>query len=410
MFKNNLPLIGLLIFAFLLRLALSFLPAFEFDQNAFRFWSVRLAEGGFSNFYSKDVFTSNPVGFLFFLWFFGALKLTILSGSQFFSQNANYDLLLKLPANVADLATAAIIYFLIKIKINKKWALLGFALFAFNPVTLFVSAVWGQYDAIAALFALLALLTLQYSKIEELAALFFATALSLKPQTISLAPALGFALLVLKKPLEWLSFAVIFVFWALLIYLPFFPKNPLAGLIYVNTSSTGLFTCTTCFALNFWGIFGNWKDDLQIFLGLPLLYWGMILLGLSFLIIFLVGPFKKKFSDPFIFLTTSVSMMAFFIFSTRMHERYLYYFFPFLLISSLLLKSRTLIWFYITISFFYFINLYIPYAYYNKQLILNPKFSDWLLTHFTLLSFIFLVTFFGLLFNFLKQILHEKKS
>ena len=132
--------------------------------------------------------------------------------------------------------------------------------------------------------------------------------------------------------------------------------------------SPEFFYCTTCFALNFWGIFGNWKADSLTFLGISYLHWGMMMLIFAYLAMFLTKSIKKILAPPIIYLTASVSIMAFFILLTRMHERYLLPIFPFLLIASLLLKSRFIFVMYLLISLIYFINLYIPYVYYNNSL------------------------------------------
>ncbi|HEY5601034.1 MAG TPA: hypothetical protein VIK81_03000, partial [Patescibacteria group bacterium] len=123
-------IILLLITTLVLRLLLSFFPSFEFDQGAFRIWSNRLAESGPTKFYSSEIFTNNPVGFLYLLWIWGLIKENLLNGSAFFNANQNYDLLLKLPANISDLIIASLIYLAVKKRIGQKAGIIGFLLFA----------------------------------------------------------------------------------------------------------------------------------------------------------------------------------------------------------------------------------------------------------------------------------------
>lgn len=71
---RNFDIKYLIIFAFSLRLLLSTLPPFEIDQIGWRAWSMRMVEVGPANFYSKEVFTDNPPGFLYVFWLVGSIK------------------------------------------------------------------------------------------------------------------------------------------------------------------------------------------------------------------------------------------------------------------------------------------------------------------------------------------------
>lgn len=386
----------LLIVVLFFRLSLSLLPAFEPDQSAYRFWSKRLVEEGPVKFYSNDIFTNNPLGYLYIFWLVG-----------YFSSES--DLLLKLPANIADILSGLIIFSIIKKRLNEKWALLGFSLFVFNPAIFFNSSIWGQYDGFATPFVLLSSYFIIIRKLPEVSSSFFALAWTVKPQALVLAPLLILNILRFYSAWRWLSSFVIFLVTALIIYLPFFPTNPLQGLFYVNINSAQLFNCTSCFAFNFWGIFGNWHNDLNQLLSLPLVIWGMIILAI-FLLPFL---FLKSliFKSPYVYLTAAVSIMAFFTFLTRMHERYLFYIFPFLLLAALLLKSRVLIFFYLLISLLSTLNLYLPYAYYNKHLNLPSSLTKLLLSNFEILSLIMVLTFLSLYLYYFKVIKsHENKD
>lgn len=390
----------------MVRIALSFLPAFEYDQNAFRFWSIRLANLGPAQFYSKEVFTNNPVGFLYILWVIGSIKTNLLSHSFFFQNNQHYDLLLKLPANIADLASAILIYLLIKRKLNEHWALWGFSLYAFNPGIISESAIFGQYNGIAVFFLLLSTYSILVKKAPGVASCFAAIALTLKPQTIAFVPLLGLLIILKTKPLEWFRSFFIFLVTLLLVYFPFFPTNPFLGLLYVNQNSAGLFNCTTCFAFNFWGIFGNWQNDLQTFIMIPYVYWGIIFLFVILIPILFLKPFSLKFNPPYFYLTATITIMAFFMLLTRVHERYLFLFFPFLLLAAIMLKSKILIIFYIFMSSLYLLNVYTPYAYYNNHLQITNLPVNYLIDNFkifSLISFLSFILFFIFYLNYVKH-------
>lgn len=406
-FKTKVPfVIIILLAAFFLRLILSALPSFEFDESAFRFWSQRLFEVGPANFYSPDVFTNNPLGYLYFLWAIGYIKQSILPSLAFTS--TDFDFFLKLPANIADLVSSVLIFYLIKKKLGEKFGMIASLLYILNPVVIFNSSIWGQYDSLAFVFILLSTIFLVNKKIPELAAVFFAIAYVVKPQSLSFAPALGLAMLTQSKPLRISSSAGALIVTSLLLFIPFFPNDPLGGFFYVNFGSAELFSCTTCFAFNFWGIFGNWQDDNKIFLVLPLLIWGLVLTATGYLITFFKKPVLSKFTYPLFYLAAAMSTLIFFTFLTRMHERYFFPAIPFLLISAFLLKSRAVFYLFIFFSLLFTINLYLPYAYYNKHL--GLPFIDVLYSNFNLFSIFEIAGVLVFTFIFAKIAVRQKNE
>lgn len=395
------PIIQLLIIAFVVRMLFSLLPAFEIDQNDWRLWSLRMAHEGASHFYSQNIFTDYTPGFLYFLWLAGLIKASFLT--NFSGNNLGYDLLLKLPANIADLLTSLIIYLIAK-KIDKKWAILGFLLYIFNPAIFFNSSIWGQFDSISTLLILSATLILVNKKIPEIAAVLVALALTIKPQAVFFIPAFSI-LFLLKINLRRLpSSLFVFITTFVITYIPFVSSNLVEQIIKINTQVGNVFKCTTCFAFNFWGLFGNWKNDTNILAGIPFTYWGIMLTSLSLIATLLLRPFRLKYHMPFIYLTISLSIISFYTFLTRMHERYLFPFFCFFLIAALLLRSRKLIYFYLLFSIISTFNLYLPYAYYNYVYtnISQPPFVNLLIANFKLLSLIFVISFVGLIWYSVK--------
>lgn len=71
-------------------------------------------------------------------------------------------LLLRLWAILGDIASAFLVYFLIKKHLKKfKIAILGFIFMLFNPISLFETTFWGQNDIISILFTYLAFLCIK---------------------------------------------------------------------------------------------------------------------------------------------------------------------------------------------------------------------------------------------------------
>lgn len=398
--KNSGIIYWILILGLIIRLFLSSFPAFESDQNAFRFWSDRLATLGPAHFYSSNVFTNNPLVIFYFFWLIGLLKSTLLSN---IITPSNIDIFLKLAANISDLATGFLIYKIVKEKLSDKLGNIAALLYIFNPGLVFNSAIWGQYDSVAILFLALSVYYCIIKKSPIICSIFFSLAWVTKPQSLALAPFLFFFFLGNFKPSQWLYALLSFLMTAVIIFIPFFPDNPLYGIYYVNSGSTNLFNCTTCNALNFWGIFGSWKNDSSLFLNISMLNWGFILLSLSLITIFSFKRLKENLN----YLMISVSMLSFFMLLTRMHERYLAYFFPFLLLSAMLLKSKILMGFYMFFSLIFLLNLYIPYAYYNNLVKITNLPLNNLFENFSRLS---LVSFLSFILLFIYYLFYAKQN
>ncbi|MBI3397000.1 hypothetical protein HY045_00830 [Candidatus Woesebacteria bacterium] len=99
-----------------------------------------------------------------------------------------YYLLLKLPAILSDLIISLIVYVVVRdITKDGKKALLGLCVYLFNPVTIFLSGVWGQTESFIALFGFSAFILLCYKKAYLSIPLFFIS-IYLKPTWMSLLP------------------------------------------------------------------------------------------------------------------------------------------------------------------------------------------------------------------------------
>lgn len=403
--KNNFFFSLVILLVVIFRFELSFLPAFEIDQSAYRYFSARLVNVGIKNYYSPKDTNLNALGYFYPLWIVGLAKNTFFPDMNFYSKD--YDMLLKIPANLADIATGLLIYSIVKKRFSKNWGILGFSMYVFNPAIFFNSSIWGQYDSISTFFLLLALRSI-IKKNTLLMASFFAIALSFKPQAVFFAPIAVTATLIMTRSKQWVITFCSFAITTLLIYLPFFPRNPFYGIYFVNSNLVSTYTCTSCFAFNFWGIFGNWQNDLNLFLGFSKIYWGIILLALFLFMIFFKKAIRMKFQFPYIFFTTAISVMVFYIFLTRMHDRYIFALFPFLLLAAIFLKSKMLTFFYFFISTIHFLNLYYVYIYYNvfyhnqPTILFNKFLYEIVANNFSNFSLVTTVTFLCMILIFNK--------
>src|SRR5919202_1923900 len=176
----------------LIRLLIAPYVGFHGDLRLFGIWAARLAEVGPNKFYVEGQFADYPPGYLYVLWFVGKL-----------STPPGY-LLLKLPAILADLglawvaATFAARIAPTSLKERLPVRALVAASVLFNPAVIALSAVWGQVDAVPALFVLSSLLLLftgpRSVRLEIGAFLLFAVAIAMKPQAGFVLPMMIYAL------------------------------------------------------------------------------------------------------------------------------------------------------------------------------------------------------------------------
>jgi Gpi18-like mannosyltransferase len=364
--------------------AFSFLPSFAIDMGTWLGWANRLASLGFVGFYSNTVWTQYTPGFMYWLWFIGKIGWAT-------------DFAIKIPVIIADISVGLLIYSLVKKK-NPKLALLSFFLYTLNPVVIFDGSVWGQIDGILTLFLFLS----AYFLIEKgnfvSSVFFWSIAFLIKPQAIATLPV--FILVIILGKFKWKEVfmaGILGVLTLLVLSLPFFPKNPILGLPSLILRMAGYYKYTSVNAFNIWSWVGLWRPDTINFLGLELSTWGAILLGAS--VIIALFCFRKKIEKKEnYYLLFAILSLCFFTFPTKVHERYLFPFFAFLLTSAGLSESLYLFGIYITASVASFLNIYYPYSYYYP---LNLR-SDFLynlsqaLTKF--IGFFFFVCYFVLLF------------
>lgn len=381
--KKYYPIIFSAIIVFIIRFAFSFLPSFGADMGAWLGWAGRLSSLGFANFYSPTVWTQYTPGYLYWLWVIGKAGLV-------------NELAIKIPVIFADIATGFLIWSLIK-KVNLKLAYVSFFLYILNPVVIFDGSVWGQVDGILTLTLFLSAYFLIEKKSFVWSAFFWAIAFLIKPQTIAVAPVFLLVIFLkkfnVKQIFSGLAIALVTIF---LLSLPFFPKDPFLGLPKLILEMGQYYSYTSVNAFNIWSWTGFWVPDATKFLGIAFSTWGTILLIGSVILSLFV--FRKKIDNKSdYYLLFAILSLCFFVFPTKVHERYLFPFFAFLLTSAGLAESLDLLALYVITSIVSFLNLYYPYSYYypaNLRSDLLYNLSRYLAKA---IGFVFLVTYFILL-------------
>lgn len=269
---------------------------------------------------------------------------------------------LKLPALVSTIGFMFILYNLAsRVKKGNKKIILICAMFLINPAIFYLSVIWGQIDVLPIFFLSLAFYFLLEKKV-ILSSILIALSLLSKQTSVIFLPL--FVLFILKTYDIKSVFKSLFVtsFTIYTFYIPFigFSIIDLINLYISNFDYVAKVTQVN--SINLWGFLLDFAvvDDNRKVLGLTLNTTGVLFFLISIVPIFF-SLFAKKFKntvDVFYAFNYALFLISifYFLFLTRMHERYLI---PAVLFSFILIIFRK---FHILNVVFFsslvFINLY----------------------------------------------------
>ena len=358
-------ILAILVLTFILRLTLSPLGNHPIDINDWIGWSNRLVEVPFSKFY--DAWSDYLPGYLYVLWFLGNFKNFIYS----FGLNIPLEIIYKFPAILADLTLVFVAYKISRKFFDQKKSLIIAAINAFNPAIFANSSLWGQIDVLNTLFYILTFLLLIRKRI-LLSGVILAISLLIKPQGVFILPFIF--LLILKE--KWSLVEIIKSFSISLIiflgaFIPFSNKINIIQFIFERYfTSLNQYQYTSLNAFNFWAIGQRWwKLDSQIWSGLSLHYWGILIFIIFSSIILwkFWRNYKGDENEKFYIVNFSLALMFFggFIFLTRVHERLLLTPLIFLMLAAIFKKE---LWVFVLIfSITYAANLYFSFIWITQN-------------------------------------------
>jgi Gpi18-like mannosyltransferase len=330
------PLLGILGAGLALRLALLGVHGKMHDVTIFAQWARMLMTFGTHGLYDHVVPWSTtainyPPGYALML--FGVVR-----AYELVAAGGNTTLLyalLKLPAILADVVSAAVVYAIVLRYASRSQALIAAAIAAFAPWTWPLSAVMGQVDSVCAMFLLIAL---AFAFDERYAASWIALAAGtlIKPFPILVVPLLlaaqvrsqGLTPRIVAGPALALGLAYA-------VSLPFAPSAApfatLAWLAHEYGSGQGLFPLTSFFAANVWTLVSHPVPDARRVLGVSLQLLGWLGFGASTLFVLAIAlrrmdAVQSRPDRMRVFVTAwFLVLFALFVLTTRMHERYLAY-------------------------------------------------------------------------------------
>lgn len=366
-------------FSLLLRLFLAATTrGFDTDIACFSAWATRIYTGGFSNFYMPDVFTDYPPGYIYILYPIGAL----LHHLQIDSFSALGLILLKMPSILCDI-TAGIIFYLIGRKhTTEGTAVIISLLYLLNPAVLLNSVVWGQTDSCLTLCILLLCLLLTEGKVIS-AGFTFAIGILLKPQMLIFSPVLlygiyeygirdlfiskrkGITIQNMRPLLRIFVGGTSAIAFLLLVMLPFGLNKVLPQ--YTDTLTSYPYASVN--AYNLWGFLGkNWTSQETLIGNTGITYANvgtLTIVLLTLLSTILFEWLRKKGHQEKYFVTASFIIITMFLFSVRMHERYLYPAMILVLITSLYCRQFNFIPAYLGITLGHTVNVWYVLFHYD---------------------------------------------
>jgi Gpi18-like mannosyltransferase len=333
----------ILVGGFALRMLFVGSAGYRGDVSSFMSWALTAAQNPLPDFYARAGFADYPPGYLFVLWIVGKLYLAFPHAAGDYSL---LHFLVKLPACVFDIANAWLIFLIVKRFASQAWAAAAAAIYVFNPATVYVSAYWGQVDAVPAAFMLAAVALILYSTGRD--------ARQARLFVVAAWLAVGYAILI-KPPgvmvalvmLAWafaprsraarvkrlgdtvLGLAAAFVL-AFLVALVFHPSvaTSIPWLLERYAYGSAVYPYNSINAFNLHSLFRPfWQPDTVpvtiagMNLG-PMWLWGIVLVAAASALI--LARYLQR-GDDLAFLEAAMLLsLAFFVLATRMHERYVF--------------------------------------------------------------------------------------
>ncbi len=296
---------------------------YEVDINCFISWSDMVFNNGFSEFYKSESFTDYPPGYMYILYIVGAIRS--LFGMAW--DSAASTLMVKLPAIIADMASGWLIYLIASKRVKETGAALLSALYLFCPAVILDSAVWGQTDAVFTFcVALVCYLVTEKKLIPSY--FVFAIGILIKPQTLIFTPVLicGIIDQVFLEDFNWnkffknLGLGITAILLIGLLMMPYGFNDALAQ----YTETLGSYEYASVNAYNIWTLMGlNWTGQDGYLIGITYKTWGMIAIVLTVVFSIIISLRCKKSPSKYYFIGAFI-VTCVFMFSVRMHERYIF--------------------------------------------------------------------------------------
>jgi Gpi18-like mannosyltransferase len=363
------------LFGTALVLLLFLMPDSGFDKYYWITWTQHIIEHGLGSIYTNPDVNNHPL-ILYLLKLFSFLFQD--------SASVTYSTVNRLKALVLpfDLLTLMAVVHILKRTQRPLW---GVMIFFLNPAFWYNTVIWGQVDTIHTFFVLGALIFAERGQ-WRWAGVALLIAINFKLQAIIFTPLVMVFIMPFIRQRGWAAAsAQIFILAGvqMLVFTPFWHAGKLfETLIALTSRSIDHFPVLSRNAYNFWHFVVadpyNFPDRRMV-LGVPLKIWGLVQFWSASAMIMMPmvlavgnGAFdnlKREERLGTIFQVSALVTMAFFLFNTQMHERYIH---PALLFSGLfaLLTGRGIVFGLVTTGYLLNMEAVMRYLrYFDEQLL-----------------------------------------
>jgi dolichyl-phosphate-mannose-protein mannosyltransferase len=321
-FDGRLRLLALagLLAAVAIRLVLLPTEGYKGDLDQFIVWVRDIAAGPLAQAYRLDLAFPPVMAYLFA----GMGAIVSLLGHAIDAADPLVRAVVKTPASLADLGLAGGVAFALRDR--PRWAVAAFLALALNPVLIYVSSWWGQFESIYVLAVLVSVLFARAGHL-DLAAVALAVGLMTKPQAAFFVVPIVAWLLGAWGWRATARFGVVGLAAVAVLWLPFVPAGGIQAYAH-NLEAYGnqTFPIASLRAWNAWWIMQEASggqflaDTASLFGPISGRLMAFALAGLAELVVFLAvlqNSTKRNLS-----LGVAASVLVCFSLLTAMHERY----------------------------------------------------------------------------------------
>lgn len=326
-------------------------PGLAGDVNDFLAWARAIGADGLGRAYDQPI--SFPPVLPLIWWLLGSVAPGLLDATP---NDPTALVLIKLPAMLADLGTAAIVGWALRDRPG--WAVVAVLGVLLHPAIAYVSALWAQFESVYVLPMLIAWLLAVRGR-PGWAAVAVAVSLMTKPQALPLI--IPFAAWFLATG-GWrgairaaaIGLATIAVLWV-----PFLAASGPAKYLGNLADYSSLFSVLSLRAWNPWWILqslaggGDFVSDSTAIVGPVTFRWlGIAIAGALELLVFL-WVWRRPTAQALAWGIAAAALVAF-VGLTEMHERYAY---PALIFLLVLFPDRRAVALWVTLGIVYTLNL-----------------------------------------------------
>lgn len=392
------------------------LPDAGYDKFFWITWTQDILNNGLGSVYHNPDVNNHPL----ILYLLKVFSLFHHNAAEIGLTSVNWLKALVIPF---DLLTLIVVIHVLK-RTDKP--MLGVFVFFLNPAFWYNTIIWGQVDTIHTFFALAALIYAERGH-WKWALVLMLIAINFKLQAIVFLPLVLILSLPFIRNKGWKFLAYHFltlVGLQVLILAPFaFTGNLPETVTALMSRSVDKYPTLSRNAYNLWYYFVNdpfFFPDSRTVLQVPLKYWGMALFfaasSMVLLPLFLAvnnGAFenlKRNERLGTIFQVAALVTLAFFLFNTQMHERYVH---PAILFSGLfmILTHRPVV--YMLVSVGYLLNMEGVMRflrYYDGLLGVELNYDGWLFFQPMFIATLFMIAFLWGSFEFYRTFLSFKNN